>query len=54
MKVCNATVDPPMKLRILPNRGTVVHMKMLVKHVTARKAVRFQLNAIENRLGFKM
>ena len=45
MNVCNEVVEPPMKLSILPNLGTVVLKKMVVAQAAARKAVLFQLKA---------
>ena len=47
MNVCSDVVESPMKLRILPNLGTVVLKKIVVKHADALNTVLFQLKAIK-------
>lgn len=47
MNVCSETVDAPRKLRILPNRGTLVAMNIEVRTIIVLKLDRVQLNAVE-------
>lgn len=44
MKLVNAMVDPPTKLRILPNLGTDNDVMMIKIHMNVRNKQRFQVN----------
>ena len=44
MKLVKAMVDPPTRLRILPNLGTVNDVMMIKMHINVLNRQRFQVN----------